>query len=357
MNISSLIQIVAILGFALGFLGVALTFTMISQGRPARGGVTLAIIGFVAGAILFLVGSGILTVDRTEAAVILNVLSGDLEDPARGPGTSIIIPGLQEATIYSTEQQSYTMSGISTEGRVQGNDAVEALTVDGQIVNVDITVIYRLSRDTLNQVHENWRSRYEDDFIRPTVRAIARDVISRFEAEAIYGIAREELQSQIEERLRTRMATEGLTLSNLLVRQITFNQDFASAIERKVVEEQELERARTEAQRVRTEASGQADAAEEAARGEANAVLIRAAADAEALRLISEQIAANPNLISYLYVQNLSDNVQTILLPSNSPFLFNLDSFTELDEGFVPPPVPEPSVDLSPSSTNDNSGD
>lgn len=41
---------------------------------------------------------------------------------------------------------------------------------------------------------------------------------------------------------------------------------------------------------------------------------------------MSEQIAANPSLIQYLYVQNLSDNVNIALVPSNSPFLFDFES-------------------------------
>ena len=137
---------VAILAFGVGILGVAFTFTLASQGRSARGGVLLALWGgFVGGIVLFIVSSGILIVPPARAAVIVNVLSGELEDPARAPGTSIIIPGLQEFIIYPTDQQEYTMSGITTEGRIQGNDAVEALTVDGQEIRLDITVLYRVS--------------------------------------------------------------------------------------------------------------------------------------------------------------------------------------------------------------------
>lgn len=344
MNFGSLLQIVAILAFGVGILGVAFAFTLASQGRSARGGVVLAVFGFIGGAVLFVVSSGILIVEPARSAVIINVLSGELEDPARAPGTSIIIPGLQEFVIYPTDQQEYTMSGLSNEGQRTGDDAVQALTIDGQEIRLDITVIYRIAREDVNQVHLDWQNRYEDDFIRPTVRAIARDVVSQFEAEAIYGVDREALGGQIQDRVATRMEQEGLTLSSLLVRQIDFAEAFAQSIEEKQIEEQKLQRARTEAERVRTEAGGEADAAEEAARGRANARLIEAAAEAEALRVISEQIAANPNLIQYLYVSNLSDNVSFALLPSDSPFIFNVDDFTQLGDDFVAPDVPEPQL-------------
>lgn len=337
MNFGSILQLIAILAFGVGVLGVAFAFTLASQGRSSRGGVFLALVGFVAGIVLFIVSSGILIVQPARAAVIVNVLSGELEDPARAPGTSIIIPGLQEAIIYPTDQQEYTMSGITSEGRIQGNDAVEALTTDGQEVRLDITVLYRIERENVNYIHLNWQNRYESDFIRPTVRAVTRDIVSQFEAEQIYGLEREELGGQISTSVGERMQEEGLTLTSLLVRQIDFNDAFAQSIEEKQIEEQKLQRARTEAERVRTEAGGQADAAEEAARGRANARLIEASAEAEALRVISNQIAANPNLIQYLYVANLSDNVSFALLPSDSPFIFNVDDFAELDADFAAP--------------------
>lgn len=344
MNFGSILTLVAILAAGVGILGVAFAFTLASQGRSARGGVLIAVVGFFAAFLFFVASSGILIIPPARAAVVVNVLSGNLEDPARAPGTSIIIPGVQEAVIYPTDQQEYTMSGLAEEGDRGGNDAVAALTVDGQEVQIDITIFYRVDRDDVNQVHLNWQDRYEADFIRPTVRAITRDVVSQFEAEAIYGADRESLGGRIEELVATDMQEQGITLTSLLIRQIIFSPEFAESIEKKQIEEQDLQRSRTAAERVRTEAGGQADAAEEAARGRANARLIEAAAEAEALRIISAQIAANPNLIQYLYVQNLSDNVQFALLPSNAPFIFNVDDFTDLGAGFTPPIVPEPQL-------------
>ena len=337
MNFGSILQVIAILAFGVGILGVAYTFTLASQGRSARGGGLLALVGFAGGIVLFIISSGILIVQPARAAVIVNVLSGELEEPARAPGTSIILPGLQEYIIYQTDQREYTMSGISREGRLQGDDAVNALTVDGQEIRLDITVLYRISREDVNQIHLNWQSRYESDYIRPTVRAVARDVVSQFEAEAIYGLEREALGGRISETVMERMATQGLTLTSLLVRQIDFNESFSQSIEEKQIEEQKLQRARTEAERVQTEAGGRADAEEQEARGRANARLIEAVAEAEALRVISDQIAANPNLIQYLYVANLSDNVTFALLPSNSPFIFNVDDFVDLGADFEAP--------------------
>ncbi|NDJ59954.1 MAG: hypothetical protein GYB67_02450 [Chloroflexi bacterium] len=345
MGISSVISVLSLIGF-LGFLaGIGLVVVSASQGRPVRGGVLLTIVGLIAGVLFSVVSQGILVVQPQEVAVVFNTLSGSLDTPRRA-GTHIVIPVLQQATIYPIDQQEYTMSG-SQEERVGGDDAVRARTSDGQEILLDITVIYAIDPGSANTVHERWRLRYEDDFIRPTARGISREVASRYRAVDIYGEARGELEEGIQETIGARMAEEGLALNDLLIRDITFSEEFAQSIERAQIAQQDAEQARLrvqqreqEADQLRAEAAGQRDAAIEIARGDAQATILQAQAEAEALRLVSEQIAANPSLIQYQYIQTLSDNVQLALVPSNSPFLFDFESLAQPNPDFNAPEVP-----------------
>jgi len=356
-DISAVFQLLALVGFLAGFAGIGLIVVASSQGRPIRNGVFLAAVGLVGGVILMIVSQGLLVVGPTERAVVFNTLSGDLERP-RESGIHIIIPGVQQVFGYPISQQNYTMSDTSNEGDRVGSDAIRARSIDGQEVRIDLTLIFRLQDgETLNQIHTEWSNQpggYREGLIRPTVRSVVRDVAAGFQAEAIYGVGREEMQAIIRERLTEQLAPSGITISDLLVRDINFSEDFINAIEAKQVEEQRLQRAITEAERVRTEASGQAEADIERARGNAEAILINAQAEAEALRLVSEQIAANPNLIQYTYVQQLADNIGVALVPSNTPFLFDANTFLNLGDDFVPPEVPEPNLPETVFPNRDN---
>ncbi|QPC82450.1 prohibitin family protein [Phototrophicus methaneseepsis] len=347
MDVSSVFQILALGGFLAGFAGVALVVAAASQNRPVRGGVVLAVAGILAGIVLLIVSQGLLVVGPTERAVVFNTVTGNLETP-RQSGISIVIPGVQVVTIYPVSRQSYTMSGSIQEGDPTRSDAITARSVDGQQVTIDMTVIFRLQDgEGLNQIHRDWSNEpggYLEGLIRPTIRSIVRDVVAGFEAESIYGIGREQMDAEIEARLTEVFADNGIVVTDSLVNDVSFSDEFINAIEAKQVEEQQLQRARTEAERRRAEAVGLADAEIERARGEAQAILIRAAADAEALRLVSQQIAANPNLIQYTYINELADNVNLALVPSNTPFLFNFDDFTELSDDFVPPEVDQPQL-------------
>lgn len=355
MGIDAFVQFIAFAAFLVGFAGIALVVLNATRGNNVRSGVLLAAVGIVLGIVLSIAAEGIVSVGPTERVVKFNALTGNLEEPL-GPGIHIVIPGIHQTTTYLVSQQSYTMSNSTNEGNVIGSDAVEARSIDGQAVNVDITVIFRVSPEFVNTLHENWSTSsegYTDGLIRPTVRSVVRDVIARFEAENIYGgETRARIQNEIEDALQEELEPQGIEIISVLMRDVNFSQAFINAIEAKQVEEQELARAETAAQRRQTEARGLAEAAIEEARGraeseriraEANADVIRieAAANADALRVVSEQIAANPNLIQYLYVQNLSDNVNVALIPSNAPFLFDASTFTQLGGDFSAPDVPE----------------
>lgn len=328
-GISSILGTVAILGFVLFIAGIALAIVASSQGRKAGGGVTLAVVGLIMGLLFSVLAQGIVIVEPTRVAVVINTLTGTVEEPRRG-GTHVIVPVVQQvATDYPITQQEYTMSGRAGEGaRSNEDDAIEARTNDGQTVQLDVTVIFNVNGERANDLYRSWGQNYILGFVRPTVRSVVREVVANFSAEQIYGEARAQLGDDITTDLRAAFEAQSLNLTDLLVRDIDFSDSFTEAIEQKVIAEQNLERARTEAQTAQTRAQGEANAAIAAAEGRAQATILQAQAEAEGLRLVSEQIAANPSLIQYQYVQNLSDNVQVMLVPSNSPFLFDFNQLS-----------------------------
>jgi len=76
------------------------------------------------------------------------------------------------------------------------------------------------------------------------------------------------------------------------------------------------------------------------AEGYKQAKILHAEGEAEALRLINEQLGANPALLQWRYIENLADNIQIILIPSNSPYLFDMESMIDQAGGTVITPTP-----------------
>ncbi|NDJ63120.1 MAG: prohibitin family protein [Chloroflexi bacterium] len=257
--------------------------------------------------------AGTLVVQPFEIAVVFDPLRGELLDPL-GPGTHAVMPPL-EATIYAIAQREYTQAGET---------AVEARTFDGQAVGINATVLYSLDPNAINQIHVNWQDRFESDFVRLVLRAIIRDVVAQFRATEIYGEARAQLQAEIEELLAARFADEGLLLTAFLLRDLEFSAQFIDAIEQRQLAEIQAQQAQIRAEQARTQSLAQREQAIARADTAAQAAIIGAEAEAEVLRRIGEQIAANPLLIQYLYVTRLADNTSVVVVPSSEDFTLDL---------------------------------
>lgn len=325
MNVNVIFNMAAILGLAVAGFGVFWIVQMVSRNDSVRGGVLLTVIGVVAALVFFIMGAGVVEIQANEVGVVFNALSGELSDEPLGSGLHIIIPGIQEVTIYSIAQQEYTMSGKEGEGAVSGNDAVEALTSDGQSISLEVTILFRINPEDAEIVHREWQNRYASGLIRPAVRSVTREVIGQFEVQEIYSDKRGELGPEIEAQVQEKLDSQGLQVTDVLVRNIEFSPEYVNSIERKQIAQQEA----LEAEFRVKEKQQEAEQLKAVAEGDKQAAITRAQGEAEALRLVNEQLSANPALIQWLYIQNLSDNVQLILLPSNSPFLFDLETLIE----------------------------
>lgn len=79
------------------------------------------------------------------------------------------------------------------------------------------------------------------------------------------------------------------------------------------------------------------------AKGDADARLIQAGAEAKALNLIAGALKDNPDLLSYQHITKLAPNTQVMLLPSNAPFLYQtpgLNTPATTDVPLLTVPVP-----------------
>jgi regulator of protease activity HflC (stomatin/prohibitin superfamily) len=330
MNISSLLQGIASFAW-MGLIGVVVVmFIRTSRNQPSKGLGTVAIVLLVVAILLTSVGAGLIFVEPDELAVVVTVLGGDgIRPEPLTAGLHWIVPFAERVERYSILNQTYTMSAVSSEGSVQGDDSIQVRTKDGQQVYIDASVIYAIDPLHAIDLYTSWRFTYEDGLVRPQARGVIRDVASQYGVEEIVSSKRTEMQVLITEELERIFLENNLILKDFVVRNIRFSDEYAAAVEQKQIAEQlaqqaefVVEQKKQEAEQARQIAQGQADAAVIAAQGAADARLIEAQAEAEANQLIAQSIT--PTLIQYQYVLNLADNVQTIFVPSGNQFILPL---------------------------------
>jgi regulator of protease activity HflC (stomatin/prohibitin superfamily) len=315
-------------GFAL-LIGLGLyvfyVISMRSQRRDTKLSVLVVGVLLIGGVALLTLGAGLVFIDQFESGVVVSPLTaGGVRPDPIAPGIHFVTPFIESVDRFTTAKQEYTMSGTTNEGALQGNDAVEARTSDGQQVFIDATVRFFADPSQVVQLRRTWQGqdRYISGFVRPTTRNVIYNTTSRYKVEDIYGAKRTELQQVINDQLVAEFAKQGLVLDAFQLRNITFTPEYAQSIEQKQIAQQQSEQAKLLVQKAQQEA----DQLRASAQGQADAAVTKAKGDAEALRQIGAALKESPDLLSYTYIQKLAPNVGLILLPAggNNPFILDL---------------------------------
>jgi regulator of protease activity HflC (stomatin/prohibitin superfamily) len=347
MNIADVIRSVAGLAWlaAIG-LGVMM-MVRISRNQAAKGFGSLTIAVLIAAMLLTVLGAGLVFVEPDERGVVITIGKGGILPNALEPGIHWIIPFVQRVETYSIARATYTMSSSAAEGQVQGDDSIEARTKDGQQVYIDASVIYAVDPTQLVNLHITWKHTYQDNVVRPVVRAAIRDAVSQFGVEEIVSTKRAGLEDMIRQTIEQGLAHNNLKMVDFLLRNIRFSDEYAAAVEQKQIAEQQAQQAKfvveqkkQEAEQARQVAQGQADAAVIAAKGAAQARLIQAEAEAKANELLAASLS--PELVQYQYVLKLSPGVQTVFIPSGNQFILPLPGSAETNPTASPTPTSTP---------------
>lgn len=274
---------------------------VIGSFMPKPGGIRRVLYIALGLIVLLLLFVSFKTVPAGHRAVVFNNVTGGLS--ARGEGLTLLIPFTQSATIYDVKTVTYTMSKTPNEGQVKGDDAVQALTSDGQQVDVDISVLYHPDPNHIVELHRQIGEDYENKIVRPSSRSITRTAVSKYAVVDVYGVKRAQIQEEVTNELRPLFEKSFLILDSLLVRNVDFSSEFKKAIELKQIAQQEAERKKYELEKERIEKDRK---------------IIAAEGDAESIRLRGDALSHNPGLIQYEYVQKIAPGVQTIISDGRS---------------------------------------
>ncbi len=194
-------------------------------------------------AILFVivVFASIVVVQPGHALVNFNIFRG-LDMKAKPEGIYLINPVTNRRFIYNVRSQIYTMSSTRDEGEMAGDDSIIALSSDGLEMRLDITVRFRPDFERLAELHKKLGPNYQMVAIRPKVREAMRSEFAQYEATESYSFKRIEIQSSLNDTIRTALEHDGIVLDEFLLRNIHLPDKVKAAIEEKKSAQQEAER-------------------------------------------------------------------------------------------------------------------
>jgi prohibitin 1 len=137
---------------------------------------------------------------------------------------------------------------------------------EGLMMALDTSLIYHLNPDRAADVFQKTGADYENVIVEPTLRSAIRESTASHSANALYSGERELVAKQIFEQVQRELSTRGLTVENVLLRDIQLPATLKASIEAKQQAEQEalamnfrLQKEKQEAERKRIEAAGVRD--------------------------------------------------------------------------------------------------
>lgn len=303
-------NLLLVIGLALAVLGVAVLVQGVQlQRAPMR---LAGVGGILAGGLIAFLSAAIVIVPAGFVGVLFSIFGGVQQDEL-GEGFHIVVPVVQQVTLYDVRQQEVTLA--TTTG-----DQINARSSEGLEIGVDVTVIYQVRRTEAARLHQDIGPSYVNIRLRPQIRTAVRDGIAEFNAADMISTERATLQRGIERELAESLGRDNILILGVLLRDVRIPALITGAIEEKQAAEQQVEV--EENRRRQAEISAQRRVIE--AEGERDAAIARAEGESEALRLRAEALRDNPDLIQLEFAQRLAPTVQTIMLPSDGNFLMDV---------------------------------
>jgi regulator of protease activity HflC (stomatin/prohibitin superfamily) len=194
-------------------------------------------------------------------------------------------------------------------------EEISATSKEGLALNIDISIQYRIDPAKAGNVYQNIGTD-EREIVISRFRAIAREIVAGYPAEAVYSTKREEISLQLREKLRLYITPLGFVVDEALLRNVEIPETLQGAIQQRLKAEQEnlqmqfvLAKEKQEAERKRIEAKGRADAQKILAESLTPAILQLRTIEA------NEKLSLAPN--SKLVILGNGQNT-SLILPSDS---------------------------------------
>lgn len=247
----------------IGIIVIAVAFVAVANApglRPYRSRIKMAAI------LIFLILLLAASIKQVEPGMVgVQKLFGKVSNNTLQSGLNLINP-LVKVVMFDIKTENYTMSAVHDEGAKQGDDAIRVLSADGLEVVVDLTVLYKVVPSEAPRILKEVGTDYLNVIVRPICRTGIRNNAVYYDAVSLFSSKRDEFQDRVFKSIESSFKERGLTLEQLLVRNITLPESVKAAIESKINAEQEaqkmtfvLQRERQEAERKRVEAQGIAD--------------------------------------------------------------------------------------------------
>lgn len=209
----------------------------------------------------------------------------------------------QELFIFPTFTQNKTWTG---------NERVSFQTKDGMKVSGDIGLTYAIDPTKATSLFEKYRAGVDeitDKYLYMIIRDAFNEKASLVGVDSVYGSGKSKMLREVEDRVREQVAPYGIIIERInYVSDLILPPQVTDSINAKeqakqtaILRENEIQSSIAEANKLREEARGKADAK-----------IIEARGDAEAMRERAQVLKENPSLITLEFINKWSGDLPKV---------------------------------------------
>jgi len=264
---------------------------MPQQGPPS------GLIGAVAGvgAVGFVGYNSFFTVQGGERAVLWSRVQG-VKPSVYGEGMHPRIPLIEYPVHFDVRSRGRNVQSLTG-------------SKDLQMVNIQLRVLFYPNKEELPWIYTRLGHNYDDRVLPSIVNEVTKAVVARYNASDLLT-KREVVSNEIRNALTQRMAEFRILLDDFMLTQISFSNEYTSAVEAKQVAQQDAERARYVVEK---------------AIQEKRSIIVKAEGEAESARLIGKAIQNNPGFVKLRKIDTAKEIAVTVSRNQGKVYL-NSDS-------------------------------
>lgn len=206
-------------------------------------------------------------------------ISGGTSDEVLSEGWHMVAPN-KKVTEYSVATEQLLMTKKDAK-ESEGNESFNATCKDG-VLNVDLEMSYHFNAEDIPEIAKRYRGLSGEEIvntrIKSKVRTYVNEVTSQYTVLEAYMDKKSELNTELTAHLKEKLVPYGIIVESATLPRAEPDEAIKKAITERSKKAQEVEAAKQEqekqkilAETKRIEAKGEADAAVERARGEAEA--------------------------------------------------------------------------------------
>ena len=185
----------------------------------------------------------------------------------------------------------------------------ECYSSDLQQVKMEVHVLYRVPEQSVVKIFQEYAGEPFDNLIAPRVQEALKEVAATQSAEQIVK-RREEIKNRALDLARRKIGVDFLIVADLVIYNLALSPELETAIEMKMVQEQEAEKAKF------TQLKAQI---------EAETAIIRAKGEAEAIQIRGTALKANTDFIKLEILQRWNGRSPVVVGGGGSGLMLSLE--------------------------------